>query len=81
MLHDLFHPPADRVFHNFFFTAKRDRSRCTRGNFSADTLAQLASICGVERLTMFVSVVRCWDWKKTTSFSPQTGHVFWARGN
>jgi hypothetical protein len=32
-------------------------------------------------LTMPVSAVRCCDWKKTASFSPQIVQCFWMRGN
>jgi hypothetical protein len=34
-----------------------------------------------KELTIPVSAVRCCDWKKTASFSPQDGHGFWIRGN
>jgi len=35
----------------------------------------------VVTLTMPVSAVRCWDWKKTASFSPHDVQGFWMRGN
>jgi hypothetical protein len=35
----------------------------------------------VRTLTMPVSAVRCCDWKKTASFSPQFEQCFWTRGN